>query len=93
MTCYLCDTTNGGATHDAYSFSTSEVNGYRPPIQNGVMGADSAFSSNLENLIVPYDTVSTLADPRKAHFNDTFISKRNTVERGIGKKMSKKYVR
>ena len=50
------------------------------------MGADSAFKSNSENLIVPFGTVSALADPRKSHFNDIFIPKRNTVERGIGKK-------
>ena len=87
LRCYLCDTTNGGATHDAYSFSTSDLNGYRPPINNGIMGADSAFSSNLENLIVPFNTVSSMSDPKKAQFNDIFIPKRNTVERGIGKKM------
>ena len=86
LRCYLCDTTNGGATHDANSFSTSELNGYRPPIYNGIMGGDSAFTSNLENLVVPYDTVTAMRDPRKENFNDIFVPKRNTAERGIGKK-------
>ena len=43
------------------------------------MSNSSTNRSNLENLIVPFNTVSSMSDPKKAQFNDIFIPKRNLL--------------
>ena len=81
---YHCDVTNAGSLADGYTFNNSTLKNYRPKIRNGVMIADTAFKSHLNNLATRFSTGDALDDPRKNAYNDMFTRKRNAVERGIG---------
>ena len=86
---YHCDVDNTGVVHDAAAFDRSTLKDFRPRTKNGIMIADTAFKSHLNNMATPFSAAEALRDYRKARYNKIFTRKRNMVERGIGESKSR----